>query len=668
MSSTKNMFVTTRTGEKQPICPDRIKERLIELSYDLHHINFDMVTTIVVTGIYDGIKTEELDDLSAETCAYMNIMHPDYLKLAARITINNLHKNTTDNFYELLKELNTYRDEHGRDSKLINDDIIRVIDNEENRKRIQNAIRYERDLNFDFFGIKTLEKSYLLKVQGKIAERPQHMLMRVSLCIHYDDIDSVIETYNIMSEGWFIHETTAIFNAGAVFPQLSSYFSLTLKSDSIDGIYDTLKQTAVISEYNGVVGLSVHNIRAIGSSINETNGSPNSLIPMLRVYDAAARCFNQSKDKIKGSFAIYIEPWHADIFEFLQLKNDHKEENRTKDLCYAMWINDLFMQRVFDNADWTLMCPDECPGLSNHYGEEFEKLYVEYEKLNKGRKTIKAKRLWVAIINCQVETGTPYILYKDSCNRKSNQQNLGTIKSSNLYTEIVEYTSPDEVAVCNLASISLSKFVNIEKKEFDYENLGKITRILTKNLNKIIDSTYYPVKEAKNSNLKHRPIGLGVQGLADTFCKLKIPFESPEAEEVNEKIFETIYYNALVASVELAEKDGPYSSFEGSPISKGLFQFNLWNTKQTTDRYNWDALRGKIKKNGIRNSLLVALTPTTLISQILGNNEAFEPFKSNIYIKNASSGGFVVINKYLVDDLIDSVRFFLIIRDCGLLK
>ena len=658
MSSTKNMSTIARTGEKQPICSDKIKDRLMELSYGLHHINFDMITRIVVTDIYDGIKTEELDNLCAEVCAYMNIMHPDYLKLAARIAIKNLHDNTRDDFYELLKELNTYRNEQGRDSKLINDDIISVMNNEENRKRIQNAIIYERDLNFDFFGIKTLEKSYLLKVQGKIVERPQHMLMRVSLGIHRDDIDSAIETYNFMSKQWFIHETTALFNAGTMFPQLSSYFSLTLKSDSADGIYDTLKQTAVISEYNGVVGLSVHNIRAMGSSINETNGNPNSLIPMLRVYNETARYFNQSKDKIKGSFAIYIEPWHADIFEFLQLKKDYEAENRIKGLCYAMWINDLFMQRVYDDADWTLMCPNECPGLSDHYGDEFEKLYLKYEKSDKRRKTIKARELWVAIINCQVETGTPYILYKDSCNRKSNQQNLGTIKSSNLYTEIVEYTSPDEIAVCNLASISLSKFVNIETKEFDYENLGKITRILTKNLNKIIDSTYYPVKEAKNSNLKHRPIGLGVQGLADTFCMLKIPFESPEAGEVNEKIFETIYYNALVASAELAEKDGPYSSFEGSPISKGLLQFDLWNTKQTTDRYDWDVLREKIKKNGIRNSLLVALTPTTLISQILGNNEAFEPFKSNIYIKNASSGEFVVINKYLVDDLIDLVRFF----------
>lgn len=670
-STTKTMFVVTRTGEKQPVCPDRIKDRLKGLSENLHseYINLDMVVAKVVSGIYDGIKTEELDNLSAETCAYMNIVHPDYSKLAARITVNNLHKNTKDDFYELMKDLNTYKDEQGRDAKLINDDIIKVLDNEENRKRISEAIKYERDFNFDFFGFKTLEKSYLLKMHGKIVERPQHMLMRVSLGIHYEDIDSAIETYNMMSEQWFIHATPTLFNAGTMFPQLSSCFLLTLKSDSIDGIYDTLKQTAVISKYAGGIGLSVHNIRAIGSYIKGTNGISNGLVPMLRVFNATARYVDQGGGKRKGSFAIYLEPWHADIFEFLQLKKNHgKEENRARDLFYAMWINDLFMQRVVDNADWTLMCPNECPGLPDCYGEEFEKLYTGYEKANKGRKTIKAQKLWAAIIDSQVETGTPYILYKDSCNRKSNQKNLGTIKSSNLCTEIVEYTSPDEVAVCNLASISLSKFVNTETKEFDYENLGKITRILTKNLNKVIDLTYYPVKEAKNSNMRHRPIGLGVQGLADAFCKLKIPFESPEAEEVNEKIFETIYYNALVASAELAEKDGPYESFEGSPISKGLLQFDLWNAKPTTDRYDWDAIREKIKKTGLRNSLLVAPMPTASTSQILGNNEAFEPFTSNIYTRRVLSGEFVMINKYLVNDLIDLVSFFIINRVYGLLK
>jgi ribonucleoside-diphosphate reductase alpha subunit len=497
-------------------------------------------------------------------------------------------------------------------------------------------------------------------MKGKIAERPQHLFMRVSLGIHFEDVDAAIETYNLMSEQWFTHATPTLFNSGTVFPQMSSCFLLTMKNDSIDGIYDTLKQTACISKYAGGIGLSVHNIRAEGSYIKGTNGISNGLVPMLRVFNATARYVDQGGGKRKGSFAIYLEPWHADIFEFLQLKKNHgKEEARARDLFYALWINDLFMKRVEKDEDWTLMCPNECQGLSDCWGEEFEKLYTGYEKANKGRKTIKAQKLWSAIIDSQVETGTPYILYKDHCNRKSNQQNLGTIKSSNLCTEIIQYTSADEIAVCNLASISLSKFVN-ENKEFDYETLYKVTKVITKNLNKVIDENYYPVIEAKNSNLKHRPIGIGVQGLADAFCKMRIAFESPEAAKVNDQIFETIYYAALERSMELAQEMGPYSSFEGSPISKGILQFDMWDAKPS-NRYDWDGLREKIKKNGVRNSLLLAPMPTASTSQILGNNEAFEPFTSNLYTRRVLSGEFVMINKYLVKDLIELVRHLIFI-------
>ena len=662
MSTQKEMYVVKRNGEKDKICSERIKERLRDLAKDLHmeYVNLDTVVAKVMSGIYDGIHTEELDNLSAETCAYLNIIHPDYSKLAARIVISNLHKNTNSDFYELAKALNTYKDEQGRDAKLISDRLMNVLENEENRKKIQNAINYERDNTFDFFGFKTLEKSYLLKMNGKISERPQHMFMRVSLGIHFEDVDSAIETYNLMSEQWFTHATPTLFNSGTVFNQMSSCFLLTMKDDSIDGIYDTLKQTACISKYAGGIGLAVHNIRAEGSYIKGTNGVSNGLIPMLRVFNSTARYVDQGGGKRKGSFAIYLEPWHSDIYEFLQLRKNHgKEEVRARDLFYALWINDLFMKRVEKNEDWTLMCPNECPGLSDCWGDKFEELYTKYEKEGKGRKKIKAQKLWGYIIDSQIETGTPYILFKDHCNRKSNQQNLGTIKSSNLCTEIIEYTSPDEVAVCNLASISLSKFANSETKEFDYENLAKVTKVITKNLNRVIDYSFYPVIEAKNSNLKHRPIGIGVQGLADAFCKLKIPFESEKAAEVNDNIFETIYYAALEQSMELAKIDGPYASYEGSPVSKGILQFDMWNAEPKSKRYDWNALKEQIKKNGVRNSLLLAPMPTASTSQILGNNEAFEPFTSNIYTRRVLSGEFVMINKYLVKDLIELVSIFI---------
>lgn len=649
------IFVTKRNGEKQEVNSEKIKNRLLALSHNLHQdfINIDIVIAKVMSGIYDGVQTEVLDNLASETCAYMNIVHPDYSILAARIAVSSLHKNTSDCFYTTMKKLQEYLDEQGRKAQLVCDRLINAISKEEDKKRIQDAIKYERDLNFDFFGFKTLEKSYLLKMYGKIVERPQHLFMRVALGIHFEDLDAAIETYNLISEQWFTHATPTLFNAGTVFPQMSSCFLLTMKDDSIDGIYDTLKQTACISKYAGGIGIAVHNIRAQGSYIKGTNGISNGLIPMLRVFNATARYVDQGGGRRKGSFAIYLEPWHSDIFEFLQLKKNHgKEEQRARDLFYALWIPDLFMKRVEANGDWTLMCPNECQGLSDNWGEEFEKLYLKYEKEGKGRKTIKAQKLWSMIIEAQIESGTPYMLYKDACNKKSNQQNLGTIKSSNLCTEILEYTSPDEVAVCNLGSISLSKFVNEETKEFDYTSLERITKVLTKNLNNIIDLNYYPVKEAKTSNLRHRPIGIGVQGMADAFMKMKIPFDSQQASEVNELIFETIYYSALVASHELAVKEGPYSTFEGSPISKGLLQFDLWNVKPISNRYDWDSLRKLIIKDGVRNSLLVAPMPTASTSQILGNNESFEPFTSNIYTRRVLSGEFVMVNKYLVKDLI----------------
>lgn len=662
MNDNKEIFVTKRNGTKQLVDSKKIFKRLEGLFDGLHEefVKFDIVVAKVMSGIYNGITSEELDNLSSETCAYLNIVHPDYSILAARISISNLHKSTKSDYYELVKALNEYRDEQGREAQLVNNRLRAVMDIEENRKKIQAAINYERDFTFDFFGFKTLEKSYLLRMNGKIAERPQHLFMRVSLGIHYEDVDSAIETYNYMSEQWFTHATPTLFNSGTKFPQMSSCFLLTMKGDSIDGIYDTLKQTACISKYAGGIGLSVHNIRATGSYIKGTNGISNGLVPMLRVFNSTARYVDQGGGKRKGSFAIYLEPWHADVFDFIQLRKNHgKEEARARDLFYALWINDLFMKRVEKDENWTLMCPNECPGLDNCWGEEFEKLYTTYEKEGKGKKTIKAQKLWASIIECQIETGVPYIVYKDHANSKSNQQNLGCIKSSNLCTEILEYTSPEEVAVCNLASISLTKFADAETKTFDFETLAKVTKVVTKNLNRVIDLTYYPVKEAEYSNKRHRPIGIGVQGLADVFAKLKMPFESPEAFKLNDMIFETIYFAALERSMEIAKVDGPYTTFEGSPISKGLLQFDLWKQKPSTDRYDWDGLRELVKKHGVRNSLLLAPMPTASTSQILGNNEAFEPFTSNLYTRRVLSGEFVVINKYLVKDLITLVSLLI---------
>jgi ribonucleoside-diphosphate reductase alpha subunit len=656
----KEIYVLKRDGQKELVCPEKIKERLHGLTTGLNSqfINLDIVVAKVVQGIYDGVTTELLDNLSAETCAYMNIVHPDYSKLAARITISNLHKKTKSDYLEVCQALRDYTDKSGRHAPLVSERLLNTV--RDNRERIQNAIQYERDFKFDFFGFKTLEKSYLLRVDGEVFERPQHLFMRVALGIHFENIDAAIETYDLMSNQWFIHATPTLFNAGTTNPQMSSCFLLCMKDDSIEGIYDTLKLCALISKSAGGIGFSCHNIRAKDSYIRSTNGKSNGLVPMLRVYNETARYVDQGGGKRKGSFAAYLEPWHADIIDFLNLKkNTGKEEQRARDLFFGLWVPDLFMKRVENNENWTLMCPNECPGLADVWGEEFEKLYTSYETSGKGRKTMKAQQLWAAIIDSQTETGTPYMLYKDHANRKSNQKNLGTIKCSNLCTEIMEYTAPDEVAVCNLASISLPKFVNADRT-FDYEALEKIAKVITKNLNNVIDLNFYPVKEAEYSNFRHRPIGIGVQGLADAFSKMRIAFESDEALEVNEKIFETIYYGALCASNELAKEKGPYETFQGSPMSEGLFQFDMWGKKQS-DRYDWDALRKRIKEHGIRNSLLLAPMPTASTSQILGNNEMFEPYTSNIYLRRVLAGEFVCINPHLVNDLIEKVSFIITI-------
>lgn len=648
------MYVEKRDGRKEPIMFDKITARVKKLCYGLNELVDPVkVAMRVIEGLYDGVTTSELDNLAAEIAATMTTSHPDYAKLAARISVSNLHKNTKKNFSEVMTDLYEYVNPRtGQKAPLLADNVHRII--QENKERLDSLIIYNRDFQYDYFGFKTLERSYLLKLNGKIAERPQHMLMRVSIGIHLDDLESAIETYELMSKKYFTHATPTLFNAGTPKPQMSSCFLLTMKDDSIDGIYDTLKQTAKISQSAGGIGLSIHNVRATGSYISGTNGTSNGLVPMLRVFNDTARYVDQGGGKRKGSFAMYVEPWHADIFDFLDLKKNHgKEEMRARDLFYAMWIPDLFMKRVEENERWTLMCPHECPDLYNLHGEEFETLYLRYENEKKGRKTIRARELWEKILESQIETGTPYMLYKDAANRKSNQQNLGTIRSSNLCTEILEYTSPEEVAVCNLASIALPMF--LKGKQFDHQELFKITKRVTKNLNKVIDRNYYPVKEAENSNFRHRPVGLGVQGLADTFIKLRLPFTSDEAKKLNQEIFETLYYAAVTASMELSQEEGPYSTYDGSPISQGKFQFNLWGIKdeELSGRWDWEKLRKKVLKNGVRNSLLVAPMPTASTSQILGNNEAFEPYTSNIYTRRVLSGEFIVVNKHLLEDLVE---------------
>jgi len=645
------MYVVKRDGRKETVKFDKITARIIKMCYGLDPlVSPEAVAMKVIEGIYDGVSTTDLDNLAAEVAAAKTIDHPDYALLASRIAVSNLHKETKKTFSEVMSDMYHYIDpKTGQKASLLADDVYQII--QENKELLDSSIIYDRDFRYDYFGFKTLTRSYLMKLDGKISERPQQMLMRVSLGIHKTDFKAAIKTYDLMSDGWFTHATPTLFNAGTPKPQMSSCFLLTMKEDSIGGIYDTLKSCAQISQSAGGIGLALHDIRATGSYIKGTNGTSNGIVPMLRVFNDTARYVDQGGGKRKGSFAMYIEPWHADVFDFLDLKKNHgKEEQRARDLFYALWIPDLFMKRVKENAHWTLMCPHECPGLSDTHSAEFEALYTKYEAEGKGRKTIQAQDLWFKILESQIETGTPYMLYKDAANSKSNQQNLGTIKSSNLCTEIIEYTAPDEVAVCNLASIALPKYVT-ENKTFDHNKLFEVTYQATLNLNKIIDENYYPVPEAKKSNLRHRPIGLGVQGLADAFIMMGLPFESEEAKALNREVFETIYYAAMTASKDISKELGPYETFQGSPVSKGIFQFDMWNVTPT-NRWEWNVLKEEVKKFGVRNSLLLAPMPTASTAQILGNNECFEPYTSNIYTRRVLSGEFIIVNKHLLKDLV----------------
>ena len=645
------MYVVKRDGKKEAVKFDKITARVIKMCYVLDPmVSPEAVAMKVIEGLYDGVSTTDLDNLAAEVAAAKTTEHPDYALLASRIAVSNLHKETKKTFSDVMTDLYEYLDpKTGQNAALLSEEVYQIVIN--NREVLDSSIIYDRDFRYDYFGFKTLTRSYLMKLEGKIVERPQHMLMRVSLGIHKNDITSAIATYNLMSEGWFTHATPTLFNSGTPKPQMSSCFLLTMKEDSIPGIYDTLKSCAQISQSAGGIGLSIHNVRATGSYIKGTNGTSNGIVPMLRVFNDTARYVDQGGGKRKGSFAIYLEPWHADVFDFLDLKKNHgKEEHRARDLFFALWIPDLFMKRVKNNETWTLMCPHECPGLADTHSEAFEALYTKYESEGKGRKTINAQDLWFKILESQIETGTPYMLYKDAANAKSNQQNLGVIKSSNLCTEIIEYTAPDEVAVCNLASLALPKYISYNGT-FDHDKLFEVTYQATLNINKIIDENYYPVEEAKNSNLRHRPIGLGVQGLADAFILLGLPFESEEARTLNREIFETIYFASMTASKDLAIKECPYSTFEGSPVSKGVFQFDMWGVTPSS-RWEWDILKEEVKQHGVRNSLLLAPMPTASTAQILGNNECFEPYTSNIYTRRVLSGEFIIVNKHLLKDLV----------------
>ena len=647
------MYVIKRDGRKEEVHFDKITARISRLCYGLNidYVDPALICQKVVHGVYPGVKTSELDALAAETAAYLTTKHPDFTILAARIVVSNLHKETKKVFSAVIQDLYDYWDAktHTRAS-LVSAELYKIVMT--HADRLNSAIIYDRDYGYSYFGFKTLEKSYLLRINGKIAERPQHMLMRVALGIHGEDIDAAIETYNLMSEKWFIHATPTLFNAGTIRPQMSSCFLLQMKDDSIEGIYETLKDCALISKSAGGIGVAIHKIRASASYIAGTNGNSNGIVPMLRVFNDTARYVTQGGGKRNGSIAIYLEPWHADVFDFLDLrKNTGKEEQRARDLFLALWIPDLFMKRVEANADWSLFCPNEAPGLYEIYGEEFERLFIQYENEGRAKKVIKAQKLWFAILESQIETGTPFMLYKDSCNHKSNQKNVGTLTSSNLCTEILEYTAPDETAVCNLASIALPKFVTKEKT-FDFEKLYEIAKVLIRNLNQVIDRNYYPIPEARKSNLRHRPVGLGIQGLADAFILMRYPFESEQAKQLNKDIFETIYFAALTASMELAKVHGPYETFRGSPISQGIFQFDMWNVSPS-DRWNWNQLKQDILKYGVYNSLLIAPMPTASTSQILGNNECFEPYTSNIYTRRVLSGEFQIVNHHLLLDLTD---------------
>lgn len=653
----RKMVVKKRDGREEEVHYDKITSRIQKLCYglDMEHLDPPSITFRVVSGLYSGVTTVELDNLAAETAATMTTVHADYAILAARIAVSNLHKETKKCFSEVMNDLHNMVDPITKVSMpIISKHHIDII--KKHASRLDSAIIYDRDFNYNYFGFKTLEKSYLLKLHGKVAERPQHMLMRVAVGIHEEDVDSAIETYNYLSEKFFTHASPTLFSACTPRQQMSSCFLLSMTEDSINGIYDTLKRCALISKSAGGIGLSVHCIRAKGTRIAGTNGESNGLVPMLRVYNNTARYVDQGGNKRPGAFAIYVEPWHADIFEFLDLrKNTGKEEHRARELFYGLWIPDLFMKRVLNNDVWSLMCPHECPGLADCWGEKFEELYCKYEDEKRYKRQIPARELWSSILMSQVETGTPYMLYKDHCNRKSNQKNLGTIYSSNLCTEIIEYSSPDEVAVCNLASIAVNMFVDTNKKIFDFEKLKTVVKIATKNLDKVIDINYYPIPEAERSNRKHRPIGIGVQGLADAFLLMRYPFDSEEAQKLNIQIFETLYYGALEASCELAKEKGTYESYThngGCPVSKGILQFDMWSVKPTS-LWDWSLLKENIAKYGVRNSLLLAPMPTASTAQILGNNESIEPYTSNIYSRRVLSGEFQIVNPHLLKDLSD---------------
>ncbi len=660
-----SMQVVNRKGEREDVRFDAILEKLTVLSEGLDEtwINPSHVTKLTIEGLYDGVTTRELDQLAAETAASLASHHPDYSRLAARICVDDLHRATKDVFTDVITDLREYIDpESNKHAPLISEEVYEII--MANADVLNNHIDYKRDHNYDYFGFKTLERSYLLKLNGVVAERPQHMLMRVSVGIHHGNIEKALHTYDLMSQGYFTHATPTLFNSGTPMPQMSSCFLLTMQDDSLDGIYDTLKQCALISKSAGGIGLSIHHVRSKGSYIKGTNGTSNGIVPMLRVFNDTARYVDQGGGKRKGSIAVYLEPWHPDILQFLDLKKNHgKEEMRARDLFYAMWTPDLFMQRVEDNADWSFFCPNECPGLQDVYGAEFKAMFEDYERRGLARETLPARVVWDKIVEAQIETGTPYMLYKDAANEKSNQKNLGTIRSSNLCTEIMEYTAADEVAVCNLASIALPKFVDNESGSFDHQKLYDVTYHATGNLNRVIDVNYYPVEEARNSNMRHRPIGLGVQGLADTFAMLKMPFEGAEARRLNKEIFETIYFAACTASKDAAIAEGAYSTFEGSPASEGKLQFDLWGMDEHSGRWDWTSLKTEIMEHGMRNSLLLAPMPTASTSQILGNNECFEAFTSNLYVRRTLSGEFVVLNKHLVSDLIGEDLWSLEMKD-----
>ena len=721
--------VIKRNGKKEIISFDKILNRIKKLSIegnDELNVNYTDLSKKIIDRLYDGISTTLIDELTAQQCASLATTHPDYGILASRIMISNHHKNTSNNFLFVCKQLHEFKDIHGENHPIISNEHMTII--EKYSEQLENMIDYKRDYLIDYFGFKTLERAYLLRVDTVIVERPQHMWLRVAIAIHKENIEKVKETYDLMSQKYFTHATPTLFNAGTPRPQLSSCYLIAMEKDSIQGIYNTLTDCAKISKWAGGIGMHIHNVRASGSHIRGTNGTSNGIVPMLRVFNNTARYVDQGGGKRSGSFAVYLEPWHGDVESFLEMKKNHgDEEMRARDLFYALWIPDLFMERIGQNGDWTLMCPDKCPGLSDVYGEEFKELYEKYETEGKGNKTVKARDLWFKILDSQIETGTPYMLYKDACNQKSNQKNLGTIKSSNLCTEIIEYSDENETAVCNLASIALSKFItetsspftenitmytktdckwcdllkallerkninftqvaispddfedfkqkhnvtalpqlyhgeklvggyskvlDILKNTFDYELLHKVTKVVTRNLNNVIDINFYPTDKTKKSNMRHRPIGIGVQGLADAFAMMDIPFYSDEAKLINKHIFETIYHGALESSWESACKDGHYETFKGSPTSEGILQFDMWNVTPST-RYDWDKLKLNIKNDGIRNSLLLAPMPTASTSQILGNNECFEPFTSNIYVRRTMAGEFVCINKFLLRELIE---------------